>query len=65
MRRFLLSIMTVLSLSGCFVHEYRDDAGHPYRHSRWQGEDVYRREDGHWYARHDNQWVLRGDVHID
>jgi len=64
MRRFLLAMFTALSLGGCYVHEYAGHDGHPYRHERWHGEDVYRREDGRWYARHNNEWVLRSEVVI-
>jgi len=65
MRRILLVVVTMLSLAGCLAHEYRDREGHPYRHGRWNGEDVYRREDGHWYARHNDEWVLRPEVRIE
>jgi hypothetical protein len=64
MRRMLLAALTVLSLSSCYVREYRDENQRAYRHERWHGEDVYRREDGRWYARHNNEWVLRGEVDI-
>ena len=65
LRRILFSTLTMLSLSGCLVHEYRDTEGHPYRHERWHGEDVYRREDGHWYSRRGNEWVVRPEIEIE
>jgi hypothetical protein len=65
MRRRLIAVLTMLSLSGCFVHEYHDERGHPYRHARWHGEDVYRHEDGRWYSRRNRQWVLRSDIVIE
>lgn len=45
-------------------HEYLGSNHRPYRHERWHGEDVYRREDGRWYARHNNEWVLRTEIVI-
>ena len=65
MRRILLTLLTMLSLSGCLVHEYHDNQGHVYRHARWHGEDVYRHEDGRWYARRNNEWVVRPEVTIE
>ena len=81
MRRVLLSVLTALTLSGCFTHEgdhrdrgavesqqraeYRDSRGQPYRHARWHDEDVYRREDGHWYSRRNNDWVMRAEINIE
>jgi hypothetical protein len=44
--------------------EYRDDHGQSYRHARWHDEDVYRREDGHWYSRRNNDWVLRAEIDL-
>jgi hypothetical protein len=65
MRRILFSALAALSLAGCFGHEeYRDHDGHPYRHERWHNEDVYRHEDGRWYSRRGNDWVVRADVDI-
>ena len=64
MRRTLLAALAVLSLSSCYVHEYSEESGRPYRHERWHGEDVYQREDGRWYARHHDDWVLRAEVNI-
>jgi hypothetical protein len=64
MRRLLLAALAALSLGGCYVHEYHGESGRPYRHERWHGEDVYRREDGRWYARRNNDWELRGEVDI-
>ena len=50
---------------GCFGHEeYRDRGGHAYRHERWHNEDVYRHEDGRWYSRRGNDWVIRADVDL-
>ena len=81
MRRILLSVLTALTLSGCFVHdsdhregrrqaqsrhhEYRDGRGQPYRHARWHDEDVYRHEDGHWYSRRNNDWVMRAEINLE
>lgn len=80
MRRILLSTLGALILSGCFAHEpgyrdgrreeqareeYRDSHGQQYRHARWHDEDVYRREDGHWYSRRNNDWVMRAEVNIE
>jgi hypothetical protein len=77
MRRSVLAmVITAVSLSGCYVrgheyreHEYREHeylgADHrPYRHERWHGEDVYRREDGRWYVRRNNEWVVRTEIVI-
>jgi len=44
--------------------EYRDREGRPYRHEHWQGEDVYRLEDGRWYSRRGDEWVIRPEVDI-
>jgi hypothetical protein len=41
-----------------------DRDGHPYRHERWHDQDVYRREDGRWYARRNNEWVRVEGVDI-
>jgi hypothetical protein len=82
MRRILLSVLTIVTLSSCVAHEpdrrdsrhgaeygeraeYRDRDGHPYRHTRWHDEDVYRREDGHWYSRRNNDWVMRPEINIE
>lgn len=76
MRRILLSVFTALTLSACFAHErdqrdarreaeYRDSRGQQYRHARWHDEDVYRHEDGHWYSRRNNEWVMRAEVNIE
>jgi hypothetical protein len=67
MRRILLCGFTVLSLAGCFTPaytEYRDPYGRPYRHEYYRNEDVYRLDDGRWYVRRHNDWVLRGDIVI-
>jgi hypothetical protein len=69
MRRILLSTLAALTLGGsmvgCFGHEeYRDRGGHAYRHERWHNEDVYRHEDGRWYSRRGNDWVVRADVDL-
>lgn len=80
MRRLLLGFCALASLaaSGCFYRErvpydreddgyyvrYRDPYGRYYRHARWRDEDVWRREDGHWYARRGPEWILRADVDI-
>ena len=45
-------------------NDYRDNQGNPYRHERWQNEDVYRREDGHWYSRRNNDWIMRAEINI-
>jgi hypothetical protein len=62
MRRLMLAMLAALSLGGCYVHEYVGPDRRPYRHERWHGEDVYRREDGRWYVRRGNGWVVRPDV---
>ncbi len=62
MRRVLLAMFAVLSLSSCYAHEYAGPDRQAYRHERWHGEDVYRREDGRWYARRNNEWVLEPGV---
>ena len=75
MKRILFSVLMALTLSGCYLHEpdrreerreadYRDREGRPYRHGRWHDEDVYRREDGRWYSRRGNEWVIRPEVDI-
>jgi len=45
-------------------HVYIDRSGREYRHARWHDEDVWQREDGRWYSRRDNDWILRADVDI-
>ncbi len=62
MRRVLLAMFAALSLSSCYAHEYAGPERRPYRHERWHGEDVYQREDGRWYARRNNEWVLEPGV---
>jgi hypothetical protein len=66
------------TLAGCYAHEdydhdrayhhhddlYRDREGRVYRHERWHDQDVWQREDGRWYARQNNDWILRADVDI-
>lgn len=68
------------TLGGCYAHEdrererehyyhqqrhvYIDRSGREYRHARWRDEDVYQREDGRWYARRNDDWILRADVDI-
>ncbi|HEY2030969.1 MAG TPA: hypothetical protein VGH20_17350 [Myxococcales bacterium] len=68
------------TLGGCYAHddsrdrEYRhenrdrhvyiDRSGREYRHARWHDEDVWQREDGRWYTRNNNDWILRADVDI-
>lgn len=75
MRRIILSALAALtlggSLSACFTHEnvqedrvYRDRQGRLYRKARWQNEDVYRHEDGRWYARRGDKWEPREKVYI-
>lgn len=58
MRRLVLTMFTALSLGGCYVHEYAGPDHRPYRHERRHGEDVFRREDGRWYVRRNNEWVV-------
>ena len=70
------AVVTALSLGGCYVreheyreheyreHEYLGSDHRPYRHERWHGEDVYRREDGRWYVRRNNEWVVRSEIVI-
>jgi hypothetical protein len=71
MRRILFSALAALTLAGCFAHdeyrdrEYRGADGRVYRHERWHGDDVYyRHEDGRWYSRRGNDWVIRADVDL-
>jgi hypothetical protein len=72
MKRFLLSALAAMTLGGslmmdgCYAHEgyYTDVYGRPYRHERWHDEDVWQREDGRWYGRRGEAWVVRGDVVI-
>lgn len=45
-------------------HIYIDRSGREYRHARWHDEDVWQREDGRWYARHNDDWILRADVDV-
>ncbi len=45
-------------------HEYLGSDHHRYRHEHWHGEDVYRREDGRWYVRRNNVWVVRPEIVI-
>ncbi len=59
MRRALLATVAAFSLGGCYAHGYAGPDGRPYRHERRNGEEVYLREDGHWYARRNDQWVSR------
>jgi hypothetical protein len=44
--------------------EYRDREGRVYRHERWHDQDVYQREDGRWYSRRGDDWVIRADVDL-
>jgi hypothetical protein len=70
MKRVLLSLFAALtlggSIGGCYAShpEYTDVYGRPYRHEHYKDQDVWQREDGRWYARHNNDWVVRGDVVI-
>jgi hypothetical protein len=59
----LAAITLGSSLGGCYVR-YHDPHGHPYRHEHWHGEDVYRHEDGRWYANRNGQWVVVEEVDI-
>jgi hypothetical protein len=68
------------SMVGCYGHderrdrversreirqqEYRDREGRAYRHERWHDQDVYQREDGRWYSRRGDDWVIRADVDL-
>ena len=61
---YALTALTLgTSLGGCYVR-YNDSYGHAYRHGRWHGEDVYRHEDGRWYAHRGGQWVVVEEVDI-
>jgi hypothetical protein len=68
--RLLSAVIAVCSAmpligAGCAaeVVAYRDPYGHPYAHRNWRGEEVYQREDGRWYARRSNNWiVVEGDI---
>ena len=78
MRRILLgtlaAVTAAISFNGCYAHEdyrerphhvvYYDNYGHEYRHARWRDQDVWQREDGRWYTRHNNDWVIQADVDI-
>ena len=44
---------------------YRDSQGRAYRKARWHDEDVYQREDGHWYSRRNNDWVMRAEINLE
>ncbi len=70
-------VVTASLLGGCYVrgheyrehereheHEYLGSDHRPYRHEHWHGEEVYRREDGRWYVRHDEVWVVRPEIVI-
>jgi hypothetical protein len=67
--KFFLAMLTALtfvvgfSQAGCYAEEFRGADGRVYRHSRWQNEHVYQHEDGHWYARRNNQWTVVLDAH--
>jgi hypothetical protein len=66
-RSVLAAVVAALSLAGCYVREpaYMGPDRHAYRHARWHGEHVYKREDGRWYARRHDEWVLRPEVVIE
>jgi hypothetical protein len=53
-----LAAISTIGAVGCAVEEYRDRGGHPYHHRHWRNEEVYQREDGRWYARRHNDWVV-------
>lgn len=38
--------------------------GQPYRRERWRDQDVWRRDDGRWYTRRNNDWVVVEGVEI-
>jgi len=70
--RWMLAGLSALTLggtvSGCFVHgeDWEYDHDHRrYRRERWRDEDVYRREDGRWYARRHGGWVVVEGVTIE
>jgi hypothetical protein len=54
----LLTLVGSVSVAGCYAEEYRDGNGRAYRHARWHDEHVYQHEDGRWYARRNNGWVV-------
>jgi hypothetical protein len=58
----LAALLLAGSMTGCFPEEYRDNRGRAYRHERWHGEHVYLREDGHWHARRNGEWVVVEDA---
>jgi hypothetical protein len=70
-KRTLFKMMAVLALAStvptmaCYAEEFRDEHGRAYRHERWHGEHVYQREDGHWYARRNNGWVVVEGVRFE
>jgi hypothetical protein len=79
MKKIIYSVLTALLLSGCLApgygerrgesreqqrEEYRDRYGNQYRHERWHDEDVYRHEDGRWYSRRNNDWILRAEINL-
>jgi hypothetical protein len=57
----LAAIMLGSSMTACWVHH---DDRRGYRHERWHNEDVYRHEDGRWYANRGGNWVVVEDVDI-
>lgn len=73
MRRLLLAVLAASTLAGpmtgCFYSHADDwayDRDHrAYRHRHWRDEEVYRREDGRWYARRRGAWIVVEDVPAD
>lgn len=68
----LVAALTLSGISGgCLVREsphegeFHDHGGQPYRHARWHDEDVYKHEDGRWYAHRNGSWVVVEGVHFD
>ena len=59
---FVLTLASGLSMTACFPQEYHDVHGNRYRHERWHEQHVYQHEDGRWYARSNNSWVVVADV---
>ncbi len=55
----MLAALTLgATLTSCYAHEdWEYDREHRlYNHRHWREEEVYRREDGRWYARRHGTW---------
>ena len=54
-----LAAPLVISGSGCAASlEFRDRHGRAYAHRHYRDQEVYQHEDGRWYARRNNAWVV-------